>query len=361
MQEGGAIYSLLFFWKQDGNMKYKLSICGFLLLASAAAGAQVASHRPTLSTPASAAGGEMTPLTAVGKPVVSVNGSVLTDIDLLREEYTIFPYGRQHNGLPKSLAPQIRDGAMKMIVFEELVYQEALRRKMTIPAAKMRRAEADFRAQFATPEEFNRLLQTEFHGSQQLLKEKVRRSLLIDALLKQEIEDKSTVSPAEARAYYDKNPARWEYPESFTFQTISVLPPAKAIAPQLAEGRKRAEEALRQAKATKTAEEFGLLAEKISDDDYRVMMGQHKPVSVNELTPQVLKALRAMKPGDVSDVIEIEQAYTIVRLNAHTPAGKVKFEDVKAKLEDELHQSKTNRLRAAFDQKLRQNAKIKEM
>ena len=44
--------------------------------------------------------------------------------------------------------------------------------------------------------------------------------------------------------------------------------------------------ALQQAKATKSAEEFGLLAEKISDDDYRVMMGQHKPVPVAESRPR---------------------------------------------------------------------------
>jgi hypothetical protein len=39
-------------------------------------------------------------------------------------------------------------------------------------------------------------------------------------------------------------------------------------------------------------------------------------------------------------VIQIEQAYTIVRLNEHTTAGKAKFEDVKAQLEKELPQSK---------------------
>jgi len=57
----------------------------------------------------------------------------------------------QHNGLPKEMAPQIRDGAMKMIVFEELVYQEAQRRKLTVSSAKMAQAEKDFRKQFATP------------------------------------------------------------------------------------------------------------------------------------------------------------------------------------------------------------------
>jgi len=337
-------------------MKHTLSICGFMLLGLAAAEAQVASHAPTVftQTPPKAA---QTTFPAL-KPVVRVNGSVLTNADLTREEYMIFPYANQHNGLPKELEPQIREGAMKMLIFEELIYQEALRRNMTVSAARMQRAEADFRRQFATPEEFNQLMQAEFQGSTQLLREKIRRSLLIEAFLKIEVDSKSVVSPAEVKAYYDKNPVRFEHPETYTFQTISVLPPAKATAVQLKEGRTRAEQALKQAKATKTAEEFGMLAEKISDDDYRVMMGQHKPVPVDQLAPQVVSAMKAMKIGDVSGVIQIEQAYTIVRLGQHTPAGKAKFEDVKAQLQKEVQQNKTNQIRAALDQKLRQNAKI---
>jgi parvulin-like peptidyl-prolyl isomerase len=259
------------------------------------------------------------------------------------------------------MATQIRDGAMKMLVFEELVYQEALKRRMTIPAAKMQGAETDFRKQFGTPDEFNTFLQTELHGSKQLLEEKIRRSLLIDALLKAEVDKKSEVTPIELRAFYDKNSARFQHPELFTFQTISILPPANATADRLKEGHKRAEDALLKAKATKSAEEFGLLAEKASDDDYRVVMGQHKPVPADKLAPQVLKALVAMKTGDVSDVIQIEQAYTIVRLGQHSPAGMTKFEEVKPQLEKELHQTKTNQLRAALDKRLRENAKVQEL
>jgi peptidyl-prolyl cis-trans isomerase SurA len=327
-----------------------------LLVAVGAAAAQVASHAPTMAMPSATASSA-----DAAKPVARVNGSILTDADLTREEYAIFPYAKQHGGLPKELASQIRDGALKMIIFEELVYQEALRRNMTVSPARMQRAQAAFHKQFATPEEFRAFLQSDFHGSQQLLDEKIRRSLLIEALLKTEVEDKSVVSLAEARAYYDHNPARFEHPESYTFQTISVLPPAKATADQLKEGRTRADRALQQAKATKTSEEFGMLAEKLSDDDYRVMMGQHKPVPVDQLAPQVIKALAAMKPGEVSDVIQIEQAYTIVHLQVHTPAGKARFDEVRAQIKKELQQNKKNQLRSALDKKLRGSAKVEEL
>ncbi len=324
--------------------------------------AQVTSHTPTTFLPApSSQAAAVSAQTPSGKPVVRVNGSLLTDADLLREEYAIFPYARQHNGVPKELASQIRDGAMKMMVFEELVYQEALRRKMTVPAPKLERALGDFRKQFATPEEFNAFLQGEFHGSQPLMVEKIRRSLLIDAFLQSEVESKCGVSAAELKAFYEQNPARFERPETFTFQSISVLPPPKATALQLKEGQERAQKALSQARATKSAEEFGLLAEKISDDDYRVMMGQHKPVAAEELPPPVVKALGAMKPGEVSGLIQVDQALTILRLQEHKPAGKTKFEEVKAKLEKDLQDSKRNQLRSALDARLRAGARIEGM
>ncbi len=340
-------------------MKHKVLSISFFLLAITLASAQVASHAPTVFNQASTARASAAPAPQqLEKPVARVNGTVLTSSDLLREEFAIFPYGRQHNGIPKDLEPGIRAGALKMIVFEELVYQEALRRKMTIPAATVQRGEAEFRRSFATPEEFNGLLQAEFHGSIQQLDEKIRRSLLIETFLKNEIDRNDTVTPAEIRAFYDKNPVRFEYPETYTIQTISVIPPAKATPEQLKEARTRAESALRQAKATKTPEEFGLLAEKISDDDYRVYLGQHKPIPVSQMAPQIIKALSTMKPGEITDLIQVDQILTIIRFGEHTPAGKVKFEDVKPQLEKELLLNKKEQLRAALDKKLRDNAKV---
>jgi peptidyl-prolyl cis-trans isomerase SurA len=337
------------------------TLLGTMMLAVTAASSQMASHAPTGLKQAPAQAQGLVTLQAQGKPVARVNNTVLTDVDLLREEYAIFPYARQHNGLPKELAPQIRDGAMKMIVFEELVFQEAQRRRLAIPAARMQKAEGDFRKQFNSPAEFNGFVKSDFQGSQDLLRLKIRRSLLIEALLNVEVESKCTPSLAEVRAYYERNVARFQHPETYTFQTISVLPPANATAAQLSEGRTRIETAYKKAREAKTSEKFGMLAEKLSDDDYRVVMGQHKPVPVDQLAPPVLAALRVMKPGAISGIIPLDQAYTIVHYQQHTPAGKTPFLQVRAQLQKELHESKRNQLRIALDKKLRQNAHVEEM
>jgi len=339
-------------------MKYKRTVFALVLL-TVAASAQVASHAPTAVSQPSKPGTPAPAMIVTGKPVARVNGAVLTDRDLQREMFAIFPYARQHNGnVPQEMEPQIRQGAMQMIIFEELLYQEAQRRKITVSPERLNRAEADFRKQFSSQAEYNNFVQSEFHGSQQAVREKIRRSLLIEALLKSDVDNKSKVTVVEAKAYYDKNPSSFQYPESFAIQTISILPPQNATPAQLKDARKKAEDALKQAKATKTYEEFGMLAEKISDDDYRVMMGDHHKVDRAKLPPDMVKALLTMQPGQITDLIQIENAYTIVRLNQHIPAGKVPFEDVQAQLIKQLQAKKTNEVRAALDKKLRQNAKV---
>jgi len=292
------------------------------------------------------------------KPVARVNGATLTDRDLLREMIQIFPYANTHGGFPKVQEASIRQGELQMIIFEELVYQEAQRRKLTVPPQQVKQAEIEFKKQFHSPQEYQQYLKVEMGGSEQNVVNKIKRSLLIEQVLKLEVENKSAVTLAELRANYEKNPAKFQVPESFTFQSISIMPPQKPTSDQKQEALKRANEDLKLAKATKSYQEFGLVAEKVSEDDFRVDMGDHKAVEKDKLPPQVVKAFSAMKPGQVSDVIQIDQAYTIIRLNAHTPAKKKSFEEVKSGLRTDLQKSKYEQLRVALDKRLRANAKV---
>jgi parvulin-like peptidyl-prolyl isomerase len=336
-----------------------------MALGSMTAGAQMmTSHSPALP----AAKAEPAPKTSTiapalqvsGKAVARVNGTELIDRDLLREMYTIFPYAQQHNGFPKELESDIRRGALQMIIFEELVYQEAKRRKMTVPPAKLAGAEAAFRKQFSSPAAYQEFLKNEVNGSQAEMREKIRRSLLIDALLNQEVTAPSHITTAQAQAQYEKNSAQYKHGEILHIQSISIVPPneTKAV---VEEAKKRAEDALKQAKQAKTYRDFGLLAEKLSDDDFHVKMGDHKPVEASTLPPPILKAAAKMKSGDVSDLIQMGSYYTIFRVEARTPAGTTPFAEVKAKLQADLQKQKTEQLRSALAQKLRKNAKIETL
>ena len=98
------------------------------------------------------------------------------------------------------------------------------------------REEHNFKGQFASQAEFNAYLKTELGGSEAKLRQMIKRSLLIEAMLKQEVDAKSVVTLAEARSYYEKNPKAFEHGETFSLQTISIIPPDKASA-QVVAGR----------------------------------------------------------------------------------------------------------------------------
>jgi peptidyl-prolyl cis-trans isomerase SurA len=329
-------------------MKFLAGIATLVLTISMIVGAQVASHAPT---------GEAN----LDKPVARVNGAVLRQRDLLRQMAEMFPYSEQHGGFPKDLEPQIRRGAMDMIIFNELAYQEAKRRGMTVTPARVVRAESKFRKQFPSRQVYQQFLQLEANGSQKVLRGKIERSLLIEDFLKIEVTKKARLTPAQLRKYYDGNGQKFERKETFHIQSISVIPPEGANAEALKQARRKAEEAVKKAKATKNFEEFGLLAEKVSEDDFRVNMGDHKPIGFDQLPPEIVKIAKAMKPGDVSDLIQLGSAYTIFRLVAHTPAGKVPFVEAKPKLQKELQEQRTEQVRAALGKTLRAGAKIEKL
>jgi parvulin-like peptidyl-prolyl isomerase len=68
-----------------------------------------------------------------------------------------------------------------------------------------------------------------------------------------------------------------------------------------------------------------------------------------------------MQPGQLSELVKIENGYTIVRLNAHNAASMRKFAEVRDGLRKQLKQQKSEQLRAALDKKLRSGAKVEEL
>ncbi len=348
----------------------KTRIYSALIIATMAvttAAAQLASSHSSTSSVSKPAAAQSLPkaqmanaFTPTGKVVARVNGAEIYDRDLLREMFTIFPYAQQHNGFPKELEPEIRRGALQMIIFEELVYQEAKRRHMEISPTKLAAAEAAFRKQFSSQSVYEQFLKSEVNGSKTTMRERVRRSLLIEKLLSQEVDTPARVTTEQARAQYLKNSAEYKHGEILRIQSISILPPneTKAV---LDEAKKRADEAYAQAKNAKSYRDFGLLAEKVSDDDFHVNMGDHKSQDASFLPPPIVQAAAKMKPGDVSGLIQLGNNYTIFRLEARTPAGIKPFAEVKAKLQSDMQKEKTQQLRSALSKKLSRNARIETL
>ncbi len=339
-------------------MNSQIRISALLLVIAVAATAQVASHAPTVQ------GASVSPAMALpsGRSVIRVNGAVLTDRDVAREMMNVFPYAKQHGGkFPKDSEAQIRLQAMHNLEFEELAYQDAKRRGVTVSQVKLDKAVKDFRAQFDDEASFQQYLKLEQKGSKQELRSKIRRAILIDDAIKAEVDNKALFTTAQLKAFYDKNPEHFRKPESVSLQTITIAYGDNPKPADKQKARKQAEDALKAAQATKDYEGFGQLAEKVSMDDWRVMMGDHKWLHRGRMPEPVEKVVFTMKVGQVSDIIDAGDSFCIARVNGREDAHLVKFAEVKPSLKQDLEKQKRDELRAAFDKRLRTKATIEEL
>lgn len=324
-----------------------------LLVASALAQLQ-SSHRPTnVSAPPSA------PASAeVGKPVARVNGVPIAQAAFDREVKRIFPYFTLHgNAVPKEYEGQIRQKALYALIDAELAYQEAKRRNLRITPDEWNRRVAEVRKDYKTRAEFEAATNRLF-GSRAAFEAALRHDMLLDKLWGLEVKNKSSVTEAEVRKEYEQYKASYRIPESFEFQTISTLFPKNATDADKRAALSRLEKVLGEAKATKSAEQFGLLAEKVSEDEYRVMMGAHKSAHKGSMDPAFETFLAGLKPGEVSQIVQSSAGYHIIRLNAHRAQHQLTYEEARKDIRQSMEKERTDARNKAFHEALRRKAQI---
>jgi parvulin-like peptidyl-prolyl isomerase len=335
-----------------------IALAAWAILAAVISPAQVApaaSHTPTQVAPPPASAVAVFQPTKV---VARVNGAALTEADLKRAVDHMFPYEGMHgNKVPGKYSAEIRGKAMNQIVFEELVYQEAKRRKIVASAASVRDVEQQARGQFAKPAAYEAWVR-EGYGSVRGFERQIRRGILIAKLIDLEIAQKSHFSNARLQEYYRRNQGRFVKPESIAIQSITINIPDNPTPEQLAAARKRAQEILPKAKAAKNYDEFGGLAEKKSEDDWRVMMGDHKWIHRGRIAAAVEKVVFTLKPQQTSDIIETREALIIVRVNGYEPQKQLPFAEVKDSMRQGMEAEASGKLRDALEQRLRKGSKI---
>ena len=88
-------------------MKTKSLILAIAITLIATVNAQVASHAPTMK--AANVPSATTAQQGLDRPIVKVNGTALTQRDVIREMQNIFPYARQHGGQFETWASRCSD------------------------------------------------------------------------------------------------------------------------------------------------------------------------------------------------------------------------------------------------------------
>lgn len=144
-----------------------------------------------------------------------------------------------------------------------------------------------------------------------------------------------SVNEADLKTYYEQNKARFGTKEERRASHILITAPASASAADREKAKAKAEQLLAEVK--KAPATFADVARKNSQDPGSAEKGGDLDfVTRGAMVKPFDDAMFALKKGDISDVVETEFGYHIIRLTDIKPAVVPPFEQVRATIESDV-------------------------
>ncbi len=185
----------------------------------------------------------------------------------------------------------------------------------------------------------------------------MRQRLGYTRLLEQQWEGKIDVTEEQARQYYQKNEEQFAVPEHVRASHILITPDPSADNAEAAneDAREKAQ---------------NLLAQIREGADFATMAGEHSecPSSANggdlgefgkgQMVPEFEQVAFAMEPGQVSDLVQTQFGWHIIKLTGKEGASVTSYEDIQPQLIEMLKQQQQAEIAEAYIQQLKDEAEI---
>jgi len=264
--------------------------------------------------------------------------------------------GFQSGNVRADRRPAAYRQALDQLVSRELITQEAQVRRIAPDETAVARDYKQARDQFKSDGAWARFLSSGGFDEAGFRTE-LRTRNLVDAVVKQEAARvPAAVSDADAKAFYDQNPALFDAGERVRAGHILVRVPEGAGADVKKAARTRAEAALAR---VRKGEDFAAVAREVSEDPGSAPRGGDLGVfAKGQMVPPFEQAAFALTPGQVSGLVESQFGLHVIKVYERLPAGKVPFEPVKGQIKDHLAQTRKQQAVDELLRGLRAKAKI---
>lgn len=288
------------------------------------------------------------------KAVVKVNETVLTEADLQEVMNRIIPAASFHGTMSPERKAAYRPRAIEELIEEELLYQGAKERGMTVKKSRIKETVKATIKRLGGKKNFKTALKRANLTKKQY-ERKLEKKFLINRIIRLEVEQKASVSDEQVREHYERNRKGYMRPEARRLRHILISVEPAATGEQRRQRRQRAEEVLRKAGE---GQDFSQLAWDYSDDPYRVKGGDLGLIHRGRLDPDLEEAVFSLEAGQVSGIIETIYGYHIVRVEEVRKPEQLSFKDVSQKIRRQMRQKKLKELKSALITGFRENARI---
>lgn len=286
--------------------------------------------------------------------VAVVNGTALLSDRLEAAVQALLPYESFHRNVSAEKLDDVRQRALIQIVNDELQYQDAVSRGVAVTDTAVDRAVADAAARYPNRKAFTAALARAGAAPADFRRE-VRRALTIRKAFEQQVTARCSVGRAEAREYYARNPERFVEPERLHVQAITVGVDPSAGPNGWTAGRAKADDVLRQLNA---GAGFDELARKYSTDPAAAKGGDMGLLHRGSLSQAFEAAAATLEVGEPSPVVETIYGYHIIRIVEILPSRSRSFEDVSARLQQDLTSERCTSVKDSWLAALRASARV---
>lgn len=258
-----------------------------------------------------------------------VNGVKITKISVDRGVTRLFPTRYMHARISEEKINAFKKDVLDELIEEELLFQYAKSIGIYHSIDEIDKAIEDYKKTFKNSEVFQDSLTKSGWTVGEL-----RDAIYKDNILKKFHNEKiaTNLNEKDLREYYDNNLHKFREPEKISVNVIYVKnnptdPNGKTKA------KKRVEEAY---KKVKDGENFADVAAKYSTAMSRINGGDLGYLHKGMLEPKVEKIAYAMDVGKVSEIIELDMGFYIVKVNARSESKQLSFDSVKKRLAIDL-------------------------
>jgi peptidyl-prolyl cis-trans isomerase C len=223
-----------------------------------------------------------------------------------------------------------------------------------VPEGEIEASLQEMQKQFPSDKEFKQAL-VDRGMTLERLRADARIDMAINKMIEDEVAQEAEATDVQVRDFYDKNPDKFTQDEAVRASHILIRVEPNATDAEKAKARARAEDLAKQAKA---GADFGDLARKHSADGSAAMGGDLNFLVPGQTVAPFDKAVFSMKPGEISDVVETEFGFHVIKVTEKRDASVVAFTQVspriRAFLTDEARQGRAQ----SFIEGLKKKAQI---
>jgi len=256
--------------------------------------------------------------------------------------------------LPEHLRVQVHQEVIDDLINRQLIYQESINKGISIEPEMVAKELEEIKQRYPDKKEFDAVMKN-MQMSEERLKNQILQRTAITTLIEREIVSKIEISDEQVKGFYDDNTRLFERPAEVHASHILIKVAQDADQKEKAEARKKLQEIKQKAEA---GEEFAALAKAHSQCPSAQNGGDLGYFPKGKMVPAFEKAAFELEPNTVSDVVQTDFGYHLIKVSDHRAAATLSFEEVRTEIATNLRNEKIQTELMHYLEKLRRSATI---